>query len=147
MRAPQRRQISLVFSWSSIPEGLAVFVQGISSRKPIACQPSDARFRSRRSCIQVDKQNPPDRLEGGSVAYWYTDRGPPSIFRSPPIVLHGPVARHFLTIQSPASLIGSGVLSVRGLGSLYRSGRSPDWLKFKNPDAPAVKREAEEDWR
>ena len=21
-----------------------------------------------------------------------------------------------------------------------------DWLKFKNPDAPAVKREAEEDW-
>jgi hypothetical protein len=24
--------------------------------------------------------------------------------------------------------------------------RSPDWLKFKNPNAPAVKREAEEDW-
>ena len=33
------------------------------------------------------------------------------------------------------------------LGSRYRSGRSPDWLKFKNLDAPAVKREAEEDWR
>jgi len=32
------------------------------------------------------------------------------------------------------------------LGSRYRSGRSPDWLKMKNPDAPAVKREAEEDW-
>jgi hypothetical protein len=31
-------------------------------------------------------------------------------------------------------------------GSPYRSGRSPDWLKMKNPDAPAVKREAEEDW-
>ena len=30
-------------------------------------------------------------------------------------------------------------------GSRYRSGRSPDWLKFKNPDAPAVKREAKED--
>jgi ATP-dependent DNA ligase len=28
----------------------------------------------------------------------------------------------------------------------YRSGRSPDWLKMKNPDAPAVTREAEEDW-
>jgi hypothetical protein len=27
-----------------------------------------------------------------------------------------------------------------------RSGRSPHWLKFKNPNAPAVKREAEEDW-
>jgi hypothetical protein len=32
------------------------------------------------------------------------------------------------------------------LGSHYRSGRSPDWLKFKNPEAPAVKRETEEDW-
>jgi bifunctional non-homologous end joining protein LigD len=28
----------------------------------------------------------------------------------------------------------------------YRSGRSPDWLKVKNPAAPAVRREAEEDW-
>jgi hypothetical protein len=28
--------------------------------------------------------------------------------------------------------------------AFYRSGRSPDWLKFKNP--AAVKREAEEDW-
>jgi hypothetical protein len=25
-------------------------------------------------------------------------------------------------------------------------GRSPDWLKMKNLNAPAVKREAEEDW-
>jgi hypothetical protein len=32
------------------------------------------------------------------------------------------------------------------LGSIYRSGRSKDWLKFKNPSAPAVKRQAEEDW-
>jgi len=32
------------------------------------------------------------------------------------------------------------------LGSRYRSGRSPDWLKFKNPEAPAAKRETEEDW-
>jgi bifunctional non-homologous end joining protein LigD len=30
--------------------------------------------------------------------------------------------------------------------SPYRSGRSPDWLKSKNPAAPAVKREIEEDW-
>ena len=26
------------------------------------------------------------------------------------------------------------------LGSVYRSGRTRDWLKFKNPAAPAVKR-------
>jgi bifunctional non-homologous end joining protein LigD len=38
-----------------------------------------------------------------------------------------------------------GVVSKR-LGSRYRSGRSPDWLKMKNPEAPAVRREAEEDW-
>jgi bifunctional non-homologous end joining protein LigD len=38
-----------------------------------------------------------------------------------------------------------GIVSKR-LGSRYRSGRSPDWLKFKNPEAPALKREAEEDW-
>jgi hypothetical protein len=25
-------------------------------------------------------------------------------------------------------------------------GRSPDWLKMKNADAPAVKREEEEEW-
>jgi hypothetical protein len=30
--------------------------------------------------------------------------------------------------------------------SIYRSGRSPDWLKMKNPAAPAAKWEAEEDW-
>ena len=28
----------------------------------------------------------------------------------------------------------------------YRSGRSPDWLKMKKPDAPPVTREAEEGW-
>ena len=33
-----------------------------------------------------------------------------------------------------------GIVSKR-LGSRYRFGRSPDWLKFKNPEAPAVKRE------
>jgi len=30
--------------------------------------------------------------------------------------------------------------------SRYRSGRSRHWIKSKNPDAPAVRREAEEDW-
>gem|GEM_PF-1905779 len=48
--------------------------------------------------------------------------------------------------QPRVSLPGfEGIVSKR-LGSRYRSGRSPDWLKMKNPEAPAVKREAEEDW-
>jgi bifunctional non-homologous end joining protein LigD len=38
-----------------------------------------------------------------------------------------------------------GIVSKR-LGSVYRRGRSPLWLKVKNPNAPAVKRDAEEDW-
>jgi bifunctional non-homologous end joining protein LigD len=38
-----------------------------------------------------------------------------------------------------------GIVSKR-LGSSYRSGRSAHWVKVKNPKAPAVMREAEEDW-
>ena len=38
-----------------------------------------------------------------------------------------------------------GIASKRK-GSPYRSGRSTDWLKMKNPTAPAVKPEEEEDW-
>jgi len=38
-----------------------------------------------------------------------------------------------------------GIVSNR-LGSPYRSGRSKHWIKSKNPAAPAVKREGEEDW-
>ena len=36
-----------------------------------------------------------------------------------------------------------GIVSKRK-DSRYRSGRSPHWIKSKNPNAPAVKREAEE---
>src|SRR5262245_57045439 len=46
-----------------------------------------------------------------------------------------------------ACLLGcEGIVSKRK-DSRYRSGRSHDWVKIKNPAAPAVKREAEEDWR
>jgi bifunctional non-homologous end joining protein LigD len=38
-----------------------------------------------------------------------------------------------------------GIVSKR-LGSAYRSGRADCWVKVKNPAAPAVTREAEEDW-
>jgi bifunctional non-homologous end joining protein LigD len=38
-----------------------------------------------------------------------------------------------------------GIVSKRR-DSPYRSGRSPDWLKMKNPACAAVKREEEEDW-
>jgi bifunctional non-homologous end joining protein LigD len=38
-----------------------------------------------------------------------------------------------------------GIVSKRKT-STYRSGRSLDWLKFKNPACEAVRREEEEDW-
>jgi hypothetical protein len=38
-----------------------------------------------------------------------------------------------------------GIVSKR-LGSPYRSGRTDHWVKVKNPEAPAVAREAEEEW-
>jgi len=48
------------------------------------------------------------------------------------------------TVFAHACKMGlEGIVSKRK-HSTYRSGRSPDWLKMKNPDAPAVKREAEE---
>jgi ATP-dependent DNA ligase len=47
--------------------------------------------------------------------------------------------------KAACSLGCEGIVSKR-LGSPYQSGRVNHWLKVKNPAAPAVKREAEEDW-
>ena len=50
------------------------------------------------------------------------------------------------TVFAHACRLGLEAIVSKRKGSSYRSGRSPDWLKMKNSDAPAVKREAEEDW-
>jgi ATP-dependent DNA ligase len=49
-----------------------------------------------------------------------------------------------MALRHTCKLGAEEIVSER-LGSRYRSGRSLDWLKFKNPSAPAVKRQAEED--
>jgi ATP-dependent DNA ligase len=50
------------------------------------------------------------------------------------------------TVYEYAAVLGcEGIVSKRK-GSRYASGRSRDWIKTKNPDAPAARREAEEDW-
>jgi bifunctional non-homologous end joining protein LigD len=50
------------------------------------------------------------------------------------------------TVFNHACKLGcEGIVSKR-LGSSYRSGRCPDWIKIKNPAAPAVTRETEKDW-
>jgi ATP-dependent DNA ligase len=50
-----------------------------------------------------------------------------------------------IVFREACRLCYEGIVSKR-LGSIYRRGRSLLWLKVKNPNAPAVKREAEEDW-
>jgi bifunctional non-homologous end joining protein LigD len=50
-----------------------------------------------------------------------------------------------IVFQHACRLGCEGIVSKR-LGSPYRSGRADCWVKVKNPKAPAVKREAEEDW-
>ena len=60
------------------------------------------------------------------------------------------VNKHFagdgaIIFKHACALGCEGIVSKR-LGSAYRSGRVDHCLKIKNPAAPAVKREAEEDW-
>jgi ATP dependent DNA ligase domain len=56
--------------------------------------------------------------------------------------LHG----HGIEIFEHACKLGcEGIVSKR-VGSRYVSGRTDNWIKVKNPTAPAVRREAEEDW-
>jgi len=62
------------------------------------------------------------------------------------VVLNEAFAANGEIVYRHACRLGcEGIVSKR-LGSPYRSGRSPHWIKVKNPEAPAVRREAEEDW-
>jgi hypothetical protein len=45
-----------------------------------------------------------------------------------------------------ACKLGFEGIVIKRLGSRYRSGRSPDWLKMKNPACATVKRKAEKEW-
>ena len=51
----------------------------------------------------------------------------------------------FGIIYLPQPCAGEHIQGAYFACPLYRFGLSPDWLKFKNPEAPAVKREAEEE--
>jgi bifunctional non-homologous end joining protein LigD len=50
------------------------------------------------------------------------------------------------TVFAHACKMGLEGIVSKHKASTYRSGRSPDWLKCKNPACEALKREAEEDW-
>jgi bifunctional non-homologous end joining protein LigD len=55
------------------------------------------------------------------------------------------IADGAIVYRRACALRCEGIVSKR-LGSPYRSGRADCWLKVKNPAAPAVTREAEEEW-
>jgi hypothetical protein len=53
-------------------------------------------------------------------------------------------ARHLFHANRPPRRFPDAVNETYRFG--LSRGSNADWLKFKNPEAPAVKREAEEDW-
>jgi bifunctional non-homologous end joining protein LigD len=83
-----------------------------------------------RDPLEVRKTTLATVLTGASHGIWYNDHAEGD---------GETVFRH-------ACKLGlEGIVSKRK-DSPYCSGRSPDWLKMKNPAYPAVKREEEEDW-
>jgi bifunctional non-homologous end joining protein LigD len=68
------------------------------------------------------------------------------VHAEPAIQLSGHLHGDGSEIFTHACKLGcEGIVSKR-LGSRYTSGRTADWIKIKNPTAPAVRREAQEDW-
>jgi bifunctional non-homologous end joining protein LigD len=62
------------------------------------------------------------------------------------IVLNEHFEEDGASVYRAACKLGCEGMVSKRLGSIYRRGRSPLWVKVKNQNAPAVKREAEEDW-
>jgi len=84
----------------------------------------------RRDPLKVRKATLANILASADRGIWFNDH----------IEEDGP------TVFAHACKLGlEGIVSKRK-DSPYRSGRSLDWLKSKNPNTPAVKREEEEDW-
>jgi hypothetical protein len=64
----------------------------------------------------------------------------------PGIAVNEHYVGHGEIVYQQARKLGCEGIESKRLGSTYRSGRSKHWVKIKNPAAPAVRREAEEDW-
>ena len=86
-----------------------------------------------------DLRRDPLEVRKATLASTLANAGPGICFNEP-LEADGPTFAH-------ACKLGlEGIVSKRK-DSVYRSRRSPDWLKMKNPACAAVTREAEEDWR
>ena len=106
---------------------------------------SRRRLGVRSGALILASHQIPQRFRGGGKSTF-------AFCKSPPHPCLGPTAFRFNDYDHGAAVFHhackmglEGIVSKRK-HSLYRSGRSSDWLKMKNPACAAVKREAEEDW-
>jgi bifunctional non-homologous end joining protein LigD len=86
-----------------------------------------------------DLRRTPIEQRKGKLSRLLRDRHAGIVFNAHYIVDGG------IAFKNACALGCEGIVSKR-LGSTDRSGRSASWVKVKNPKAPAVNREAEEDW-
>jgi hypothetical protein len=111
----------------------------------LCCRRSTFRPEARTASSAHSKLGRPDfqapaARNGGRFAGHCVAKAHPGIRFNEHVEGDGP------TVFAHACKLGlEGIVSKRK-DSAYRFGRSPDWLKMKNPACAAVTREAEEDW-
>jgi 3'-5' exonuclease len=108
---------------------------------------SQARASLHEICKVIGLSGKPAGIHGGEVErYILEGRIKEVAHYYLSIVLNEYFEEDGATVFREACRLGCEGIVSKKLGSIYRSGRSPLWLKVKNPNAPAVRREAEEDW-
>jgi bifunctional non-homologous end joining protein LigD len=100
---------------------------------PANCSTGDRRYNKTKNLAQIEQRKArlarllPKPLQGMALNECFPGDG--------------------AVIFAQACKLGCEGIVSKQLGSLYRSGRLKHWVKVKNPAAPAVRREAEEEWR
>jgi len=126
-------------------EAVACGDDGIASFDRIRYQRHDASvFLYAFDLIEIDGDDlrrDPLAVRKATLASLLTHAGPGLRFNEHFDQEDGP-----LVFAHACKLGLEGIVSKRR-DSPYRSGRTSDWIKSKNPEAPAVRREAEENWR
>jgi hypothetical protein len=112
-----------------IPSGGAQFAFSITSATAPAM--ATRRFPSGNEPIEARKQTLAGLLKGARFGIALNEH-----FNEPGELVY----------RMACGLGCEGIVSKR-LGSRYVSGRTREWVKIKNPETPAVLREATEEWR
>ena len=90
-----------------------------------------------------------EQLEQRKAILWRLLKNEEGAETTPGLLINGWIegeeADGAIVFEHACSLGLEGIVSKRK-GSRYNSGRSPNWLKLKNPESVAVRRELEEDW-